>query len=445
MQAISFRDRLQQTIYKVINPFVKGLIRIGLTPNAVTTIGLILNIGVAVIFVFGAEESNRGDLSFVGWGGALVLFAGLFDMLDGQVARLGNMSSKFGALYDSVLDRYSELIMFLGICYYLVSHHYFLSSLFAFIALIGSMMVSYTRARAEGLGIQSKGGLMQRPERVVTIGICALACGITGHYIGGDYKIYVPGISFHIFETMSIFTIPITIMAIMTNITAINRLRDAKKVMDAAELLEREALEKKTENKSLREHAAPVVVVGLIFMAAVFNFGNVNPALAQTQDQSNPSPLKFPVPKGVSNQLFYLQRDPNTNTIICELNTSANGQVVKDEPVLVYWLRYQENGEKKDLGYIQRKFAYGIESKSLGKDQYELRFVSHKKLPMYLVKSDNDQKYHVYVTVNNKKIQIERIFLRIEGGSFWLPNVKYVEIKGMNAANNTAITERIKI
>jgi len=444
MQPIPFRDRLQQTIYKVINPFVKGLIRIGLTPNAVTTIGLILNIGVAVIFVFGAEESNRGDLSFVGWGGALVLFAGLFDMLDGQVARLGNMSSKFGALYDSVLDRYSELIMFLGICYYLVSHHYFLSSLFAFIALIGSMMVSYTRARAEGLGIQSKGGLMQRPERVVTIGICALACGITGHYIGGGYKIYVPGISFHIFETMSIFTIPITIMAIMTNITAINRLRDAKKVMDAAEQKELETA-KKAEKKDLMEKAVPVVVTGLIFISALFNFGSVNTIFSQTQDQSNPSPLKFPVPKGITNQLFYLQRDPNTNTIICELNTNDKGQIVQNDPVHVYWLRFEENSEKKELGYVQRKFAYGIESKVLANDQYELRFVSHKKLPMYLVKSDEDKKYHVYVTVNNKKIQIERIFLRIEGGSFWLPNVKYVEIKGMNASNNTLITERIKI
>ncbi len=114
------RDVLQQLIYKVINPFVKMLIKVGLTPNAVTTIGLLLNVGVAVIFIKGAEEGNRGDLSYVGWAGGLILFAGLFDMLDGQVARLGNMSSRFGALYDSVLDRYSELVMFLGICYYLV-------------------------------------------------------------------------------------------------------------------------------------------------------------------------------------------------------------------------------------------------------------------------------------------------------------------------------------
>lgn len=227
------RDKLQKIIYTLINPLVKGLIKIGFTPNLVTVTGLVLNIGVAIIFIKGAEQGNRGDLSYVGWAGALILFAGLFDMLDGQVARLGNMSSTFGALFDSVLDRYSELVMFLGICYYLVAHHYFFSSLAAFIALIGSMMISYTRARSEGLGIQNKGGLMQRPERVILIAVSALACGITGHFIGGNYKYYLPGISFHVFETMTIFTLPISVMAVLTNITAIKRLLDAKKALEA--------------------------------------------------------------------------------------------------------------------------------------------------------------------------------------------------------------------
>lgn len=240
----AIRNTLQQAIYKMLNPFVRGLIKAGLTPNMVTTIGLVLNIGVAIIFIVAAERTNRGDLSYVGWAGAMVLFAGVFDMLDGQVARLGNMSSRFGALYDSVLDRYSELILFLGICYYLIAHHYFLSSLFAFIALIGSMMVSYTRARAEGLGIECKGGLMQRPERVVTIGVCALACGIAGYFIGSDYKVFITGIPFHIFETMSIFTIPIAIMAVMTNITAINRLMDARRALDQQDNLERKMKDK---------------------------------------------------------------------------------------------------------------------------------------------------------------------------------------------------------
>lgn len=235
MEKQLLRDKLQKKIYTIIDPAVRGLIRFGLTPNAVTTIGLILNVGVAVIFIVGAEEGNRGDLRYVGWAGALVLFAGLFDMLDGQVARLGNMSSTFGALFDSVLDRYSEFLMFLGICYYLVAHHYFISSLFAFIALIGSMMVSYTRARSEGLGIENKGGLMQRPERVVLVGVSAIACGLTARLIGGNYKLYVPGIPFHIFETMTVFTLPVTVMAVLTNITAFRRLSDAKKALERKE------------------------------------------------------------------------------------------------------------------------------------------------------------------------------------------------------------------
>ncbi len=228
----AFRNKIQHKIYWIINPLVRFFIRMGLTPNAVTLIGLILNILVTIIFIEGAEKGHRGELKYIGWAGALVLFAGLFDMLDGQVARLGKMSSSFGALFDSVLDRYSELILFLGICYYLIAHHYFYSSLFAFIALIGSMMVSYTRARAEGLGISCKDGLMQRPERVITIGISALCCGIAAYFIGGDYKIFLPRTNVQVFETISIFTIPISIMAVLTNFTACKRLADAKKALD---------------------------------------------------------------------------------------------------------------------------------------------------------------------------------------------------------------------
>lgn len=232
MEAKPLRLRLQYGIYKILDPFVRLLIRAGFTPNTVTIIGFVLNIGVAAVFVLGGEEGNRGDLSYVGWAGGLILFAGLFDMLDGQVARLGKMGSGFGALLDSVLDRYSELFMFLGICYYLVAHHYLLSSLFAFIGLIGSMMVSYTRARAESLGIECRGGLMQRPERIVLVGTSALACGIMAGYIGGDYKLYIKGIPFHVFETMSIFTIPLTVLAVLTNITAIQRLMDARTALE---------------------------------------------------------------------------------------------------------------------------------------------------------------------------------------------------------------------
>jgi phosphatidylglycerophosphate synthase len=223
------RDLAQKMIYKLINPFVKLIIKLGVTPNVITTIGLTINLLAAVVFIIGGEIGKQGDLSYIGWGCGLVLFAGLFDMLDGQGARLGDMTSRFGALYDSVLDRYSELFMFLGICYYLVAHHYFIGSLITFIALIGSMMVSYVRARAEGLCIECKGGLMQRPERIVLIGVSGLICGIVSVFTGGNHKLYVPWMSHSVIETISIFIIPITIVAILSNITALKRLNHCRK------------------------------------------------------------------------------------------------------------------------------------------------------------------------------------------------------------------------
>lgn len=224
------RDLAQQIIYKIINPLVRGMIKIGMTPNMITLIGLIMNIFACSLFIYAAVNSERGDFSYVGWGGGIILFAGLFDMMDGQVARIGNMSSRYGALFDSVLDRYSELIVFFGICYYLILQEYFFSSIFAFTALIGSMMVSYVRARAEGLGIKCKGGFMQRPERVVITGLGALLCGIFYHY-AGDYKVYVSGFDFPVFEPILIFIIPIAIVAVFANITALGRLNHCRKAL----------------------------------------------------------------------------------------------------------------------------------------------------------------------------------------------------------------------
>jgi CDP-diacylglycerol---glycerol-3-phosphate 3-phosphatidyltransferase len=226
------RDKAQKMIYKVINPFVRFLIKLGFTPNIITTIGLIINVIATIVFIIGGEKGKQGDLSYIGWGSGLVLFAGLFDMLDGQVARLGNMSSSFGALYDSVLDRYSELFMFLGICYYLVAHHYFLGSLITFIALVGSMMVSYIRARAEGLGIECKAGLMQRPERIIIISVSGIICGIISASTGGNHKLYIQWLNFDVLETISIFVYPIALVALMANITAIKRLIHCRRQMN---------------------------------------------------------------------------------------------------------------------------------------------------------------------------------------------------------------------
>jgi phosphatidylglycerophosphate synthase len=219
----------QPFVYKVIQPLIVGLTKIGVTPNTITIIGFILNIVVAAIFIQGGNEDHL-DLRYVGWGGAMILFAGLFDMIDGRLARVSNQSSKFGAFFDSVIDRYSEMVMFLGICYYLVAQDYFLSSLFAFLALIGSVMVSYIRARAEGLGIECSDGLMQRPERIILIGSSALLCGVVQHWFG-NFKYVLPDTDFPIWENIAVFTFPIFLLAILANYTAWQRLQHCKKAL----------------------------------------------------------------------------------------------------------------------------------------------------------------------------------------------------------------------
>jgi len=183
------------------------------------------------------------------------------------------------------------------------------------------------------------------------------------------------------------------------------------------------------------KHVTKLLIVITILVTIIS--GNL---LAQSK---NPSPLHFPTPKNIDNMLFYIQRDPNINTAIYTINYQENGKIDKSNPIKAYWIRYAEKGVKKDFTYIQRKFAYGIESKALNNDDFELQFVSYKKLPLTLKKTDSDQKYHVFVTVNQKKIQVEKIFVRIEGGSFWLPNVKYAEVTGIEVSSNKTITERM--
>jgi CDP-diacylglycerol--glycerol-3-phosphate 3-phosphatidyltransferase len=108
-----------------------------------------------------------------------ILAAGLFDMMDGRLARTGGLSSVFGALWDSTLDRYSELVTLFGICLVFVKADWFWLSVVTFAAMVGSVMVSYVRARAEGLQIECKVGLMQRPERVVVTALAAIVAGFS--------------------------------------------------------------------------------------------------------------------------------------------------------------------------------------------------------------------------------------------------------------------------
>jgi hypothetical protein len=151
----------------------------------------------------------------------------------------------------------------------------------------------------------------------------------------------------------------------------------------------------------------------------------------------------MPVPPLNPKQLFYVQRTPNTNTIVVELN-DKNGEPDPDDPVHVFWLRYTEQGQRAELNYIQRTFAYGIRSKRLGPEKYELHFVSYKKYPMYLIKAA-DHQYHVFAEINGRPAILRKIFVEIRGGSFWTPHVEYVDLKGTDPSTGQEVSGRINI
>lgn len=200
---MNYRDFLQKVIYVIINPIIKMMIKLHITPNIVTFVGFIGNIVAAAFFIDAAWKlgvltltpdvtpdiiprlTYPDCMTEIGWGGFIILAAGLFDMMDGRLARMSGKSSLFGALWDSTLDRYSELMSLFGIClaFIRMDHvgEWFWMGIVTFAAMIGSVMVSYVRARAEGLDIECKVGLMQRPERVVVTAVTAMFTGITGN------------------------------------------------------------------------------------------------------------------------------------------------------------------------------------------------------------------------------------------------------------------------
>ncbi|MCD7710271.1 MAG: CDP-alcohol phosphatidyltransferase family protein [Porphyromonadaceae bacterium] len=215
---MNYRDYLQQLIYKIINPVVKGFIKVGITPNFITSTGLILNIVAAILFIYAGYAASERLFFYVGLGGAVVLFAGLFDMFDGRVARLGNMVSRFGAFYDSVCDRYSELFTLFGLVFFLFLQGYVAWAIVTFVALIGSIMVSYVRARAEGLGLACKVGLMQRPERIVLTSLGALCYGIFGRFASS-------------FDPILILVVPLALIAVLANVTAFVRVAHCRRLL----------------------------------------------------------------------------------------------------------------------------------------------------------------------------------------------------------------------
>lgn len=187
VEKISFTDRMRSLFKWLLDPIGAFLNGLGLTPNAMTMFGLLGN-------VVGAFFIASGNIFM---GGLLVLVMWPIDALDGTMARLRGEPSDFGAFVDSVTDRYSELVIFGGLLYYFVSQGDLLASMLVFLSASGSVLVSYTRARAEALGYSAKIGALTRVER---------------------YLVLAPGL---------VFNIPLVsmwIIAILANFTALQRI-----------------------------------------------------------------------------------------------------------------------------------------------------------------------------------------------------------------------------
>src|SRR5919205_3248431 len=150
---------------KIIDLIVSALALSRIHPNVLTFFGLVINIWAAFLFAAGSFR----------WAGIVVIGAGLFDMVDGRVARETNRVTRFGGFFDSVLDRYSDLALFMGLLVFYAGIGRFGYIVLTAIVMTGSVMVSYTRARAECTIPKCKVGFLERPERVVLIIIGALA------------------------------------------------------------------------------------------------------------------------------------------------------------------------------------------------------------------------------------------------------------------------------
>ncbi len=163
---------LRDPVYRIIDPVVRFLIRTRIHPNSISSFGVLVTMGAGYLY----------HLDHVRWAGLLVLVGGVVDIFDGRVARESGLESKFGSFYDSTLDRVSEVVVFLGLLSLYNQYGREMADVWMvyviYLAMGGSLLVSYTRARAEALGLDMNVGLMQRAERVVLLGLGSLLFGL---------------------------------------------------------------------------------------------------------------------------------------------------------------------------------------------------------------------------------------------------------------------------
>ncbi|MBN1368269.1 MAG: CDP-alcohol phosphatidyltransferase family protein [Dehalococcoidales bacterium] len=166
---VTVQELRKDLAYRITLPIARLLARTSITPNALSWIGFIITVAAAVVIYFGHTFA----------GGWVVLFAGLFDMMDGALARIANRSTTFGAVLDSTLDRVSEGLLLLAILAFYAVNGNAGWAILSGAAIIGSFMVSYIRARGEGIGLEMKEGWFTRSERVIVLALGLLLSTFT--------------------------------------------------------------------------------------------------------------------------------------------------------------------------------------------------------------------------------------------------------------------------
>jgi CDP-diacylglycerol--glycerol-3-phosphate 3-phosphatidyltransferase len=174
-------------LHRFFDPVTRLLLRVGARPNHLTVLGLGVSITAAYVFSLGRLR----------WGAVLLAVAGLFDFFDGAVARLAGSESDYGAFLDSVVDRYSDVAILFGILVYYQQRGDTVGSVLTMATLAGTFMTSYTKARAQSIGVRCDIGMIERPERLI-----ALIAGAVFHQL----------------------TPAMALLAVLTNVTAIQRI-----------------------------------------------------------------------------------------------------------------------------------------------------------------------------------------------------------------------------
>lgn len=155
---------------------------------------------------------------------------------------------------------------------------------------------------------------------------------------------------------------------------------------------------------------------------------------------------KLPVPADSKERLFYLQRDPNPNTVIYDINYLPDGTIDEEKPVKIYWIKYAKGGTVEELLPIEEKLAYGATTVLVDKKAgtYKMNMVAYKKMDILLKPSKSStKKYHAEVTANGKTLHVQKVFLRLENPNSFKPKLIYIEFTGKDVKTGKTITERV--